>query len=179
MNDARNQTQYQVRFDWGMDGAAAIAPGAHIVIWADALQTSGAPDITTLDTDATVLAGTVGSRAAVARWVLARQTELGGRAIVAVVAAGTDDGRFAVEDLLAAGAVIDAIAALGIDFVSPEAAAAIGAYEGLRNATNHVLSASVTGKQLAASGDVEVLAAARVANTNDELRILKESKPGA
>ena len=174
MNDARNQTQYQVRFDWGMDGAAAIAPGAHIVIWADALETIGAPDALSLNTDAAILVGTVGNRATVARWVLERQAAIGDRAIVAVVAAGTDDGGFAVEDLLAAGAVIDAIAALGIDFVSPEAAAAIGAYEGLRNATSHVLTASVTGKLVAAGGDVERLTAARAANASDELRVLKE-----
>ena len=160
-----------------MDGLAAIAPGAHVVIWADALQTSGAPDVLALTTDAAVLAGTVGNRATVAQWVLARQAELGDRVIVAVVAAGTDDARFAVEDLLAAGAIIDAIAALGIDFVSPEAAAAIGAYEGLRNATSHVLTASVTGKQLAASGDLDLLAAARVANASDELRVLREPSP--
>ena len=160
-----------------MDGAAAIAPGAHVVIWADALQTSGAPDVLALATDAAVLAGTVGNRATVAQWVLTRQAELGDRVIVAVVAAGTDDARFAVEDLLAAGAIIDAIAALGIDFVSPEAAAAIGAYEGLRNATSHVLTASVTGKQLAAGGDLDLLAAARVANASDELRVLREPSP--
>jgi len=160
-----------------MDGAAAIAPGAHVVIWADALQTSGAPDVLALTTDAAVLAGTVGNRATVAQWVLARQAELGDRVIVAVVAAGTDDARFAVEDLLAAGAIIDAIAALGIDFVSPEAAAAIGAYEGLRNATSHVLTASVTGKQLAAGGDLDLLAAARVVNASDELRVLREPSP--
>jgi len=175
VNEARNQTQYQVRFDWGMDGAAAIAPGAHIIIWADALVTPGAPDPATLDTTAAVLAGSVGSRAAVADWVLARQAELGDRAIVAVIAAGTDDGRFAVEDLLAAGAVIDAIAALGIDFVSPEAAAAIGAYEGLRNATSHVLSASTTGKQLIATGDKEVVDVAKLTNSASELRVLRAS----
>jgi hypothetical protein len=174
VNAASNQSQYQVRFDWGMDGAAAIAPGAHIVIWADALVTRGAPDPAQLGVDAAVLLGSVGNRAVVAEWVLARQADLGDRAIVAVVAAGTDDGHFAVEDLLAAGAIIDAIAALGIDFVSPEAAAAIGAFEGLRNATTHVLSASVTGKQLAADGHGAIVADAKIANAAPELRILKE-----
>ena len=179
MNDPRNQSQYQVRFDWGLDGAAAIAPGAHIIVWADALRTTGAPDPALLDTEAAVILGSVGNRAAVAQWVLARQTELGDRAIVAVVAAGTDDGRFAVEDLLAAGAVIDAIADTGIDFTSPEAAAAIGAYAGLRNATGHVLTASVTGKQVTASGDTERMDAARAAHVDPELRILKEFRFGA
>ena len=179
MNDPRNQSQYQVRFDWGLDGAAAIAPGAHIIVWTDAIRTTGAPDPALLDTEAAVILGSVGNRAAVAQWVLARQTELGDRAIVAVVAAGTDDGRFAVEDLLAAGAVIDAIADTGIDFTSPEAAAAIGAYAGLRNAAGHVLTASVTGKQVTASGDTERMDAARAAHVDPELRILKEFRFGA
>jgi len=174
VNAASNQSQYQVRFDWGMDGAAAIAPGAHILIWADALVTGGAPNPADLDVEGAVLLGSVGNRAAVAEWVLARQADLGDRAIVAVVAAGTDDGRFAVEDLLAAGAIIDAIAALGIDFVSPEAAAAIGAFEGLRNATTHVLSASVTGKQLAADGRGSIVDDAKVTNAASELHVLKE-----
>ena len=174
MNDPRNQQQYQVRFDWGLEGAAAIAPGAHIIVWADALVTAGAPDPTTLDASCAIVVGSVGNRAAVAQWVLERQAEIGDRAIVAVVAAGTDDGRFAVEDLLAAGAVIDAIADTGIDFTSPEAAAAVGAYAGLRNATTHVLTASVTGKQLAAAGDTERVDAARAAHASTDLRILKE-----
>ena len=40
--------------------------------------------------------------------------------------------RFAVEDLLAAGAVVDALASRGIDYASPEAAAACAAFTGLR-----------------------------------------------
>ena len=64
------------------------------------------------------------------------------------MAAGTDDGGFAVEDFLAAGAVIDALGDVGIDFVSPEAAVAGAAFAGLRNASLHLLSASVTGLSL-------------------------------
>ena len=66
MSTARNQTQYQVRFDWGLEGAAAIAPGAHILIWADALATAGAPDPAALAAGPAVVLGTVGNRAAVA-----------------------------------------------------------------------------------------------------------------
>jgi len=177
VSEPRNQTQYQVRFDWGLDGAAAIAPGAHVVIWADALATAGAPDPAALATDAAVVVGTVGNRVAVAQWVLDLQARLGDRAVVAVVAAGADDGRFAVEDLLAAGAVIDAIADVGIDFTSPEAAAAVGAYAGLRNAASHVLTASVTGKELAASGQQAVIDAARSTNADSSVRVLKEFAP--
>jgi 2-phosphosulfolactate phosphatase len=166
--DPRNQAKYQVRFDWGLDGAAAITPGAHILVWADALP---GPTIDPLaGHDAAVITGSVGSRTAVAQWILARQVELGGRAIVAVVAAGGVDGRFAVEDLLAAGAVIDALGEVGIDFTSPEAAAAAGAYAGLRNATAHVLSACVSGQEAGA----EAVAAAREANARAEFDILRE-----
>lgn len=174
MNDPRNQTKYQVRFDWGMDGAAAIAPGAHIVIWADALPTPGAPEPLRLEHDGAMVAGTIGSREAVAQWVLERQAELGNRAIVAVVAAGTDDGRFAVEDLLAAGSIIDALAEVGIDYTSPEAAAAVGAFVSLRNATSHVLSASVAGQRLAVSDGPEAVEQAREQNSRSELRVLRE-----
>lgn len=169
MNDPRNQSKYQVRFDWGLEGAAAIAPGAHIIVWADALPEAG-PDPLSLTHDGAIVTGSTGSRTAVAEWILARQVELGGRAIVAVVAAGRDGGRFAVEDLLAAGAVIDALADVGIDFTSPEAAAAAGAFAGLRNATAHVLSASVTGQELGA----EAVARAREANGSADFSILRE-----
>jgi 2-phosphosulfolactate phosphatase len=179
VNDPRNQSQYQVRFDWGIAGAAAITPGAHLLIWADALVTAGAPTPVAADAASAVILGSVGNRTAVAQWVLDRQAELGDRVVVAVVAVGTDEGHFAVEDLLAAGAIIEAISNAGIDSTSPEAAAAIGAYAGLRNATGHVLSASVTGKQLAASGDLERLDAARAAHASGELRILKEFRFGA
>lgn len=163
------QSRFQVRFDWGLDGAATIGEGAHIVVWADALPTVGAPDPLSIDGPA-VIAATQGSAAAAAQWILDRQAEIGDRAVVAVVAAGTDDGRFAVEDFLAAGAVIDALSSLGIDSTSPEAAAASAAFEGLRNATLHLLSASVTGQGL----DREAIAAAKEEAVSTDLRILRE-----
>lgn len=163
------QSRFQVRLDWGLDGAATIGDGAHIVVWADALPTPGAPDPLTIEGPA-IISASQGSAAAAARWILDRQAELGDRAVVAVVAAGTDDGRFAVEDFLAAGSVIDALSTLGIDSTSPEAAAACAAFEGLRNATVHLLSASVTGQGL----EREALTAAKEANASTELRILRE-----
>jgi hypothetical protein len=50
----------------------------------------------------------------------------------------------ATEDLLAAGAVIDQLATLGLDATSPEAAAAEAAYRGLARATSHLLTAVTT-----------------------------------
>jgi len=91
---------------------------------------------------------------------------------VAVVAGGEvrDDEtvRFSVEDLLAAGAVIDALGALGIDACSPEAAAASAAYTGLSRATRHLFTASSSGVELREEGqgaDVELAAQTDVSST--------------
>jgi 2-phosphosulfolactate phosphatase len=94
----------------------------------------------------------------VAATALRRQADLGGRFVIAVVAAGAPrpDGtlRFAVEDLLAAGAIIEALAAAGIDHQSPEAAAAASAYTGLKNATRHLISASASSREQRESSGV-------------------------
>ncbi|HEV7741869.1 MAG TPA: hypothetical protein VGO65_05575 [Pseudolysinimonas sp.] len=137
------QDSYQVRFDWGPAGAAAVGQDADAVVWVSQLGgvagPSGAVD------------GTLERAAELAAWALAQQEAAGGRFRVAVVAAGAEraDGslRFAVEDLLAAGAIIEAIADAGIDHQSPEAAAAASAYRGLRTATRHLISASVTARE--------------------------------
>ncbi len=138
------QDAYQVRFDWGRAGEAAISEGADAVIWVD--QLGGADDARTLE-----------QADEVADWALAKQEELGGRFRIAVVAAGAErvEGgiRFAVEDLLAAGAIIEAIAQRGIDHQSPEAAAAAAAYVGLRTATRHLISASVSSRELRAAAN--------------------------
>ena len=170
----RSQPQYQIRFDWGLKGAAAIAEGAHIVVWVDALTTALAPDPLLITHEVAILRGTVGNCDALAAWILDRQVELGDRATVAVVAAGADDGGFAVEDLLAAGAVIDALAEVGIDYISPEAAAAVGAFTGLRNATSHVLSASVSGQLLVAERGREFIDEAKTANAGQALNVVRE-----
>lgn len=144
MTSPRSQSSYQVRFEWGAAGAAAVGVEADVVAWVDEIGEEPRPDgvVPTALADADEFA----------RWCLAKQEELGGRFRIAVVAAGATqpDGslRFAVEDLLAAGAVIDAIAELGIDHQSPEAAAAAAAYTGLRNATRHLVNASVSAREL-------------------------------
>jgi len=140
-----SQQSYQVRFDWGVVGAHAIVADADALVWVDQLGESAVPEV-----DVPVVAGSLQSAEAVAAWALARQEALGGRFRIAVAAAGDSraDGspRFAVEDLLAAGAVIDAISERGIDHQSPEAAAAASSYVGLRRATRHLVSASVTAR---------------------------------
>jgi len=143
------QSVYQVRFDWAAAGAESIGDGADAVVWVDQLA---ATEVAVAQ-HPLVVSGSIQNRAAVARWVLDRQAERGDRFTVAVVAAGERraDGspRFAVEDLLGAGAVIDALAAVGIDYCSPEAAAACAAYTSLAGAAAHLISASESGLALA------------------------------
>jgi hypothetical protein len=150
-----DQERYQVRFDWGVAGAHRIAPGAHVVLVVDELDGHGrssSAELAATIADAAgagpaVLCSTEASATDAAGWILGFQSELGDRAVVAVVAAGSvdDDGfRFAVEDQLAAGAVIDALAELGLDFSSPEAAAACASFTTLRRATGHLLTASAS-----------------------------------
>ncbi|WP_345375588.1 hypothetical protein [Frondihabitans cladoniiphilus] len=149
------QRRYQVRFDWGETGARRIASGAHVVVVADELDGHGQASAAQL---AAAVAEASGPAAAVfsvteacaddaAARILALQASLGDRAVVAIVAAGSldDDGfRAPVEDLLAAGAVVDALATQGIDFASPEAAAACAAFVGLRRATAHLSTSTVS-----------------------------------
>ena len=79
---------------------------------------------------------------------------------------GTDAGaavRFAVEDQLGAGAIIDALGALGIDHTSPDAAVASESFRALRRAVKHLLTASGSGLELIERGKRdEVLTAAAV-----------------
>lgn len=166
---AAEQTKYQVRFAFGTEAGSLIANGAHVVVWADALPDATADPRAIRHTGALVT-GSIGSRTTLAQWILARQADLGDRAVAAVVAAGGPGGSFAVEDFLAAGAVIDALGEAGIDFTSPEAAAAAAAYGGLRNASAHLLSASVAGQEAGA----EAVAAAKAANAGDDFDILRE-----
>lgn len=122
------------------------------------------------ETGAVVLLGALASATAVARAVLSEQQRRAARTSILVLAAGERVSReadaalrFAVEDLLGAGAVIDALGALGIDHTSPEAAAACEAFRGLRPAVRHLLTASGSGQELIERGArEEVLAAATV-----------------
>jgi 2-phosphosulfolactate phosphatase len=157
VNNAAPQQKYQVRFDVGLAGFQALAPAADVVILADALPSPGAePMVPTALHDHQVIAANLANRTSVAEWVLARQTEKGDRFSVAVIAVGErrqdGAGRFAVEDFLAAGAVIDALAARGIDHCSPEAAAAAAGFAGLRQAVRHLVTASETAQALVAAG---------------------------
>ncbi|WP_022901002.1 2-phosphosulfolactate phosphatase [Humibacter albus] len=99
-----------------------------------------------------VLAASLRNRTAVAQWIIDYQRRLGRRAMVSIVAAGEvradETLRFAVEDLLTAGAAVDALGKVGVDACSPEAAAACAAYTGLARGIRHMFSASVSGVEL-------------------------------
>lgn len=119
---------------------------------------------------ATVLLGCLRNASATARAALEEQVRRGARTSIAVIAAGELTSRephaplrFAVEDQLGAGAVIDALGALGVDHTSPEAAAACESFRGLRGAVRHLLTASGSGQELLERGARdEVLRAAEV-----------------
>ena len=176
--DPHSQAKYQLRFDWGFAGAHAVASDADVVVWVDAVPplTAPAEDQPTVATalaaavpaGAVIIEGGLTNAAATARWILDEQVRLGRRAMVSIIAAGEPRAggstRFAVEDLLAAGAVIDALGALGIDYTSPEAAAACAAFMGLRGAVAHLLTASATGQAAVAAGarPADIAAAGRL-----------------
>jgi hypothetical protein len=169
--DPSTQARYQVRLDGGVAGARRIATGADVIVWVDALPSVPPPTaarrdevLATLPARPAVVSAGLADAPAVAGWILALQEALGRRAYVAVVAAGAveADGswRPAAEDQLAAGAVVDALAALGIDATSPEAAVACAAYQGLRPAVSHLVTASVSARRLDAAGSGDVVAQA-------------------
>lgn len=168
-----HQERYQVRFEWGEAGARRITPDAHAVVVVDELDGHGQASAAQLAAaiaeasggSAAVFCATEASASDAATRILGLQTDLGHRAVVAIIAAGSLDAdgyRVAVEDGLAAGAVVDALAALGIDYASPEAAMVCAGWQGLRKATGHLLTASVSAAGVAgvASGDAAAAAGA-------------------
>jgi 2-phosphosulfolactate phosphatase len=182
MSDALAQHIYQVRFEWGISGFQALAGHSDVVVLADALPSveregSDAGHTTSLAAHRVVSAN-FGNRTAVADWVLRQQTEKGGRLSVAVIAVGEarPDGslRLAVEDLLAAGAVIDAFAGIGIDHCSPEAAAASAAFVGLKRAVKHLLTGSETGQAFHAIGSTRLVQEASVLDNSTEVTEVRE-----
>ncbi|PJJ65675.1 2-phosphosulfolactate phosphatase [Compostimonas suwonensis] len=179
------QSKYQVRFEWGAEGAADIAEGAHVAVLVDVLQDAAAAAapwnaqrgaaVADAFPTAAVVGASFTNRRAVAQWILDHQVAAGERVMIAIVALGEPraDGstRFAVEDYLAAGALIDALAELGIDYCSPEAAAASAAYTGLARATSHLVSASGSGQTLIAAGLREAVAAQTVLDSSTEVSL--------
>lgn len=170
------QQRYQVRFDVGLDGARRIGASAHLLVWCDGLATEPVP-VDALPPHLEIIDARCGAASAIAQRLLALQAARGERTMVAVVAAGSPvqapEG-IPVEDHLLAGAVIDALGAVGIDATSPEAAVAAAGYQGLRGAVAHMLTASVGGRTLTAVDGPDAVSAARARWESTELVVLRE-----
>ena len=201
-----DQSTYQVRLDWGLEGLARLAP-ADVVVVVDVLRFSttviralendaafcldaaafassingAAVAAAAADTGAVVLLGALRNASAVAAAVYAEQQRRAGRTSVNVVAAGERSAReagssvrFAVEDQLGAGAIIDALATLGLDHSSPEAAVTGEAFRALRRATRHLLTAGGSGRELAGLGRGDEVDAAAAVDAASVVPILRE-----
>lgn len=180
--DALSQANYQVRLEWGEAGLARLA-AAHVVVvvqtlglTARVLAAAENGETVPAETEAAdrlalaaeragahvVVAG-IRNAAAVAAHVLDVQRSRGERTSIAVIAVGdVDEGgpRYAVEDLLGAGAVVAALGDLGIDHASPDAAVAGEGFRALRGAVRHLLTASGTGRLRTDAGERDLVLAA-------------------
>jgi 2-phosphosulfolactate phosphatase len=173
--EPRSQASYQVRFDQGVAGAHRISGGVDVIVWVDVLADAPSHAVPDLPAGpAAVLEAGFIDAAAVAAWLLAEQERLGRRLFVAIVAAGGDDGAFAADDVLAAGALVDALVDLGVDDTSPEAAVACGAFTSLRRAVRHLTGASGSGRAAVASGvDAASVHAASTLDSSASVRIAR------
>ncbi|MGO1840090.1 MAG: 2-phosphosulfolactate phosphatase [Candidatus Microbacterium stercoravium] len=152
MTDPRSQSTYQVRLGWGAQALTGLAK-AGIVVVIDVLGTSDklAADAVALPHEPTVFLGTLRNASATVQAVYDEQVARGGRTAINLVLAG-DDGAFAVEDYLAAGAIGDGISARGLDHSAPDVAVATEGFRPLTRALKHLLSASASGLALAEEG---------------------------
>lgn len=193
---AFSQIDYQVRQEWGEAGLRRVA-SAHVVV---VVQTLGltARALTAAESGETTLAqaaaadrialaaeragahvvvGGIRNGAAVAAHVLEVQRSRGDRTSIAILAVG-DDGetgpRFAVEDLLGAGAVVAALGDLGIDHASPDAAVAGEGFRALRGAVRHLLTASGTGRLRADAGERDLVLAAADRDAASVVPVLRD-----
>ncbi len=186
-----DQSTYQVRLEWGVDGLARLAP-ADVVVVVDVLRFSSTlPDTVasgvvvpladavewssngaavvsaarSVSADAVVLVGGIRNAAAVAGAIATIQERRQARTSVSVIAAGevaAEGGlRFAVEDQLGAGAIIAALTDRGIDHTAPDAAVAAEGFRALRGALRHLLTASGSGREL----EIGVASTARMARS--------------
>jgi 2-phosphosulfolactate phosphatase len=197
-----DQSRYQLRFDWGVEGLERLAP-ADVVVVVDVLRFSstvttrvaagetvphddaahavsrnGAVVASVAASASTVFLGCLQNASAVASAVLAEQARRGARTSVNIIAAGelTDAGtlRFSVEDQLGAGAVLAALEALGVDHTSPEAAAASESFRGLRGAVKHLLTASGSGQELLDDGRRDDVLAAAAHDSAASVPVLRD-----
>lgn len=198
IDPALSQSDYQVRLDWGLGGLRRLAP-AHVVVIVQplgltahalaAVENAAGLDVSTDDdeaaalaraaheTGAHVVAGGLRNAAAVAAHVLEVQRARAERTSISILAAGATDlegPRFAVEDLLGAGAVVAALGDLGIDHASPDAAVAGEGFRALGGAVRHLLTASGGGRALATDGGREAVLAAAARDAASVVPVLRD-----
>jgi 2-phosphosulfolactate phosphatase len=103
-----------------------------------------------------ILAACLRNRGAVANWLAHQPDPPGSVKIVAIIAAGErwpdDSLRPAAEDLWGAGAVIAALACLGMSGLSPEAQSAAAAWQAIEQNLGPALASCGSGMELAAKG---------------------------
>ncbi|MGO3147829.1 MAG: 2-phosphosulfolactate phosphatase [Leucobacter sp.] len=157
MSDARSQSNYQVRLAWGRDGLTRLAE-SEIVVVIDAIDVVDGNQAAELAAAAAslghgpkVFIGSLRNATATAKAVYDEQIARLGRTSINLVLAG-DNGVFAVEDYLAAGAIGGALSALGLDHSAPDVAVATEGFRPLSRALKHLLSASASGIALKAAG---------------------------
>lgn len=163
MSDARAQSIYQVRLGWGAEGITRLAP-AEVFVIVDAIGSADelAAQAAALANAPTVFIASLRNATATANAVYEEQLARGSRIAINFVLAG-ENGGFAVEDYLAAGAVADALSVLGLDHSAPEVAVAIEGFRPLTRAVKHLFSASTAGLELTEAGRRdEVKAAAQL-----------------
>lgn len=172
-----SQSTYQVRLAWGTAGLTRLA-AAGVVIVVDTLPDDSndarsiAAQALSADPATAVFAGSLRNASATATAVYQEQLDRGGRTAINLVLVG-DGGVFAVEDYLAAGAIGNALTALGIDHSAPDVAVATEGYRALTRAVKHLVSATESGLELSQAGRRdEVKAAAEIDADDEPTRIL-------
>ncbi len=155
------------------DGRVSLSPASFAGVTGIARLVLPSPNGSALsfalaDAGVTVVGACLRNAGAVARWVAATS---GGR--VSVLAAGErwpdDSLRPAVEDLWGAGAVLSA---LGVEGSSPEAAAAVEAFESVRQRLPELLAACASGRELVDAGFAGDVAIAAAVDVSDVVPVL-------
>lgn len=147
---------FQVVFEWGAEGLRAHP--AHVTVIADAdAGASGDALIAAALAEveagvrAIVLRADLSGAAAAAQAAYDAQVALGDRASIAVIAPGDSWPGGALRpcaaDEIVAGAVIDELCRLGIDFHSPACAVACAAYVSLRGAARSLIRAEAASRE--------------------------------
>jgi 2-phosphosulfolactate phosphatase len=150
----------------------ALGPGDRIVLpsangsHCSALATKGG---------ATVVGGSLRNAEAVAQWILHQARD--GVSPVGVVPCGErwPDGslRPALEDLIGAGAIVDALLQAGSSLLpSPDAAAAAGAFRAVAHDLVRTLAESVSGRELRALGREDDIGWAAARNASRTVPVL-------